>query len=280
MPEMDGIETLEAMKVMEDNLNKEVPVISLTANAVSGAKAEYQAHGFTDYLAKPVNGKELAKMLEFYIPAEKIKEAVNEDNVLEENSFVDTIPKDSFLFELKEIDLEEAVKNCAGADVLEKVVKDFIISIDSKADAIERFLQEEDIRNYTVYVHALKSSARLIGATGLSNMAAVLEQKGNEENLKAIQEQTPALLEKYRSYKKSLSAAVEKKNGLPEIQSEELEEAFQGIKELVEAYDFKTADSIIKQLEEYSIPESAQEKYNRVVQLLAAVDREKILEIL
>ena len=61
---------------------------------------------------------------------------------------------------------------------------------------------------------------------------------------------------------------------------EELEEAYQGIKELVEAYDFKTADSIIKQLEEYSIPASAQEKYNLLVQLLAAVDRDKILEIL
>lgn len=279
MPEMDGIETLEAMKVLEGNLNKEVPVISLTANAVSGAKAEYQAHGFSDYLAKPVNGTDLEKMLEKYLPSEKIQEADAESDE-QPTSYVDTIPKDSFLLKLKDIDLEEAIKNCAGADVLEKVVKDFLISIDAKVDAIERFLKEEDIRNYTVYVHALKSSARLIGAMELSNMAAVLEQKGNEENLPAIQEQTPALLEKYRSYKISLEAAIEKKSDLPEIQMEELEEAFQGIKELVEAYDFKTADSIIKQLEEYSIPASVQEKYSLLIQLMAAVDRDKILEIL
>lgn len=283
MPEMDGIQTLQAMKTLEGNLNSDVPVISLTANAVSGAKAEYQAHGFTDYLAKPVNGRELEKMLEYYLPPEKIVEATNETDNANDAWNEDTgsdygISKDSYLWELRDINLKEAVSNCGGAEVLEKVVKDFLISIDSKADAIENSLSEQDLRNYTVYVHALKSSARLIGAMELSKMAAELEEMGNKEDLKGIVDKTPSLLEKYRGYKESLSAALRTKEGLPQISSAQLQDAYMSIKELVEAYDFKTAESVMKMLEVYSIPKENQEEHDQLIKLMASLNREEILD--
>ena len=281
MPEMDGIETLESMRIMDDNLNIGVPVISLTANAVSGAKEEYRAHGFTDYLAKPVNGYELEKMLEHYLPPEKIL-SVSVKNAGDEyvSDFDNSIPQDSFLNKITGIDLDEGIKNSGGYEVLEKIIKDFLISIDSKSDAIENYLNEGDIRNYTVFVHALKSSARLIGATDLSLLAAKLEHAGNDENLNLINDETPVLLEKYRHLKEDLSAASEKKDDLPEIPLDELNEAFSGIRELVDAFDFKTADSIMEQLSEYRIPDSMREKYEKLTELLVNVDREEILKLL
>jgi signal transduction histidine kinase/ActR/RegA family two-component response regulator len=53
MPHMDGVETYRRMKTFE-HLNKETPVIMLTANAMSGAEDEYKAEGFAGYLSKPV----------------------------------------------------------------------------------------------------------------------------------------------------------------------------------------------------------------------------------
>ncbi len=282
MPEMDGIETYERMKVLTGNLNKTTPVIALTANAVSGAKQEYQSIGFNDYLAKPVNSYELEKMMEFYLPPEKI-ESVAIDNGFEK--YFDgelQIPEDSFLKNIKEVDLKEAVVNCGGADVLENVVKDFLISLDSKADAIENYLNEGDLRNYTVLVHALKSSARLIGAMQLSKMAANLEAEGNEGNLIALHELTPALLEKYRSYKENLKAALEEDDNSdkPEISEEELKRAFKDIRELAEAYNYDAIDYIISMLGDYSIPEDYKETVNKIKQLTVAVDRDGILELL
>ena len=277
MPNMDGIETFNAMKALEENQNKNIPVIALTANAVSGAKEEYVAHGFTDYLSKPINGLELEKMLEFYLPKEKILSvSIDRDSEDYEPSFSVKIPEDSFLNQLKDIDLTEAVNNCGGAEVLEKVVVDFYSSIDSKIEAIDGFLKEEDIRNYTVLVHALKSSARLIGATELSEMAAELEEFGNEEQIELIREKTPALLEKYGSYKESLSPCVQENKDLPEISIEELNGAYRDISELVEAYDFDTAESIMKMLEDYSIPEVARDKHEKLKKLMREVDRENI----
>ena len=63
MPGMDGIETLKAMRSLNNNLNESTPAISLTANAISGAKEMYLAKGFSDYMTKPIEGKKLEEMI-------------------------------------------------------------------------------------------------------------------------------------------------------------------------------------------------------------------------
>lgn len=272
MPEMDGLETLAAMKELKDNMSEGVPCIALTANALSGARQEYIAAGFDDYLAKPVNGKDLEKMLMHFLPDDKLQAGESADEERAENSL---------LTQLQGIDLQEALKNSGNSAILENVVQQFLISIDSKADAIEGYAREKDFRNYTVFVHALKSSARLIGALELSEMAASLEECGNNEDDVAIQERTPQLLDLYRSYKDKLAAAGGGQDeDLPEIPVEELISAFGDMKELIDAYDFDTADSIMEMLSQYSIPQEYKEKYGRVKELISAVDRDALLEIL
>ena len=68
MPELDGIETLHRMRSMGDIPCKDMPVIILTANAVTGAREEYLEEGFTDFLAKPIDSTHLEKMLCTYLP--------------------------------------------------------------------------------------------------------------------------------------------------------------------------------------------------------------------
>lgn len=72
MPGMDGVQTLEQMKAMPDSLNKDTPVIMLTANALTGMREEYLKLGFRDYLAKPIQGNRLEKLLIKYLPSEKV----------------------------------------------------------------------------------------------------------------------------------------------------------------------------------------------------------------
>ncbi len=283
MPEMDGIETLAAMKTLEGNLNQGVPCIALTANAGAGARDEYISLGFDDYLPKPVNGEHMEDMLREYLPKDKILEAADEPETADAEESEDAgSGEGDFLMQLQGIDLKEAEKNCGSRDILVDVVKEFLISIDTKSDNIEKFAADKDFRNYTVAVHALKSSARLVGAMELSGDAAYLEKCGNEENDAEIQEKTPALLELYRSYKEKFSAASESQDDsdLPEIPEDELLGAFSDMKELLEAYDFDTADGIMSMLSEYKVPDSYKDKYSRVKELMAAVDRDELIKIL
>ena len=67
MPEMDGIETFEAMKKLEGNKCAHTPVIMLTANAISGAKEEYINLGFNDFLSKPIIPESLESIVKKYL---------------------------------------------------------------------------------------------------------------------------------------------------------------------------------------------------------------------
>ena len=64
MPKMSGVETLQKLKEI-DGFN--IPVVALTANAITGMKEKYLADGFTDYLAKPIDKNELNNIISKYL---------------------------------------------------------------------------------------------------------------------------------------------------------------------------------------------------------------------
>ena len=72
MPGKDGVETFKEIKADKDNLNRETPIIMLTANAINGAKKEYLDIGFDDYLAKPIREYQLEAMIRKYISSDRI----------------------------------------------------------------------------------------------------------------------------------------------------------------------------------------------------------------
>ncbi len=64
MPEMDGIEAFHRIRDDESNINRETPVVALTANAIVGMRATYLDEGFTEYISKPIEQKELLGVIE------------------------------------------------------------------------------------------------------------------------------------------------------------------------------------------------------------------------
>lgn len=191
MPNMDGVETLLKMKEIYGADLNGVPVISLTANAVAGAREEYLEAGFIDYLTKPVMSDELEAMLLKYLPPEKITSASYTDNQEE-------IPIPEWLEKVNILDIKHGVEFCGGNQEYLDALKIFRVSISSRADEIEALYQAKDIRNYTIKVHALKSMTRTIGAMELSELAASLEEAGNNGDIASIEAGTGVLLTLYR----------------------------------------------------------------------------------
>ena len=64
MPKMNGKETFKKLK---ENPSFNIPVVILTANAISGMKEQYLAEGFNDYLAKPIEKPELNRVIKKYL---------------------------------------------------------------------------------------------------------------------------------------------------------------------------------------------------------------------
>ncbi len=287
MPNMDGIEMLRELKIHGTEVNKNTPCIVLTANAISGSRRAYMGIGFDDYLSKPIDTVLLESMLQKYIPKELILHP-NEEGyvVMEQQSDTTNLNNgdgDTLMLSLFGLNSVEALKNCGSTQLFSQSIKIFCDDIEEKSKQIEDCTANKEWKNFTVFVHALKSSARLIGAMELSATAAELERagdnakKGKEEAIAAINEKVPALLAQYRSYKEKLlplcrneteSVATPK----PIIERKVLEDALNALVEAASAFDFNMADSIIAQLDGYTMPADFTLGYNEIKAKIRAVD--------
>ncbi|MCR4806723.1 MAG: response regulator [Lachnospiraceae bacterium] len=73
MPEMNGIDTLEAIRAMKDPLVSSVPVVALTANVINGAREMFMEAGFDDFISKPLEIDRIEKSLKTLLPKEYVE---------------------------------------------------------------------------------------------------------------------------------------------------------------------------------------------------------------
>jgi FOG: CheY-like receiver len=275
MPDMDGIETLKAIRA--SGMSKEAPSVALTANAVSGAREKYLEAGFTDYLSKPVDGKKLERMIKNMLPAEKV-ETVEETIEPEDSSTKTAVHEEKngdSLERLKcidEIDEQAGLKNCGSEDGYISVLSVFHQTAKNKADEIEMLLRQGDMDQFTIKVHALKSSARIIGAMGLSELAAKLEDAGKNKDKAFIDDNTDMLLEKYRSLNDALSWLDSTDEEQPEISGSKLKEAYQTMAEIAGSYDYELMDGILTDLRGYRLSPPDRERISDIERMLTELD--------
>ena len=187
---------------------------------------------------------------------------------------------DEFIDKLKKIDIllpDEGIKNSGSVDIYKKAVSDFCDSGGAKADDIEMYYEKEDIRNYTIEVHALKSAARIIGAMKLSRLAEALEEAGNAEDKVRIRNATGELIKMYRNLIVSLEEARGDSEEKAIIDEESLKDALKSLREFAEVFDFDSIDFVMNELKKYSMPEAYREKYAKLKTLVAQVARDDIL---
>ncbi len=189
------------------------------------------------------------------------------------------------------LDHAAGLANCMTEEILEAAIQDFRDSLAEKPALIEKLLENGDIRGYVTEVHALKSSARLIGASELSKMAEELELAGDAGKEELLKEKTPALLELYLSYREKLAlpgadaasaggAPEAGQEALPELPPEQLEEAYTGIREFADAFDFDSALGILDMLADYALPEEERAREETLRRALRAGDRAEALRLL
>ena len=278
MPGMDGIETLQEMKKLPDNKCADSPVISLTANAVSGAREQYISAGFKDYLTKPINSSALENLLIKYLPPELVKiSAETVDETVDENS---TLP--DWLKNLDGIDSTAGVEHCGDVDSYLDALTVFANAVNSGADEIQNYFDSADWKNYTVKVHALKSSARVIGANELSERAKRLEDAGNAGYIDEIKKDTPELLKLYRTYAEKLSPLIKvevEDDSKPLIEPDALAEAYETLQEVAQTFDYDTLNFVIESLDEYRLPDTEREKFKSLKDASSKLDWEQIRKI-
>ena len=255
MPGMDGIETMAKIREKYPDL----PVYALTANAAAGGDDFYISKGFNGYLSKPIDSIALEKAIMRHLPDEIMMKPAAEDAVNE----VEKLPEEhAWLYEVDGIDVEQGIRHSGGVDSFITAIGLFYDTLEKNIKVLDDALRQDDIKMYTIKVHALKSSARIIGAEKLSVLAEKLESAGDIGDVKYIDEYNPALFEEYRSFKEKL-AKIHKDtdDGVkPAIPAEELESGIKALKELINAMDYEGVELVLQQLREYELPGEEAEK--------------------
>ena len=283
MPDMDGIETLR--NIRKSGMSKDAPAVALTANAVSGAREMYLEAGFEDYLSKPVDGEKLERMLLLdLLPDDKISDPDCDEETPGEHTYEHSEDKTAtdLLLKLKEvpdIDPQTGLKNCGSAEGYISVLSVFHQTASVKAAEIEDLYRNGDIENYTIKVHALKSSARIIGATLLSEMAKDLEDAGKRNDTAYIEDNTDRLLDMYHKLDTGLEWLDKKDEDLPQISEGALREAYQTIVEIAGSMDYGLMEDMLKELHGYSLPGPDAERIAKIERMLSQLDWEGIIQM-
>ena len=279
MPDMDGIETLKVLR-SECAKNIDTPVMILTANAVSGAREKYIAEGFSDYLTKPIDSAKLEATIAEYLPSEKLIKDFDVEEIKSEMVVRDSSIESQFakICKVEGIDTSSGIRATGSIDTYVSTAKIFATTGKNKHDQIKEYCDSQDIKNYTIQVHALKSNARLIGADFLSESAKYLEQMGNDGNIPQIKEKTDALLAEYERIYTSLSEIFVSEAGEKLITKEKFLELLNGLKAAVDNFDLDTADLTIEEIDKYKIEGDLVELLNQVKEAIADVDQERALD--
>ncbi len=266
MPGMDGIETVKRIREISPNL----PVYVLTANYSLG-EDYYKSKGFNGYLAKPIDSLTLEKTIMKHLP-EEMMEKPEAGDVVED---ITEIPEDMiWIYDTEGINADEGIKNSGGVSNYIFSLKLFLDTIDSNLKVIEDAYNSSNVRLYTIKVHALKSSARIIGAAELSELAARLESAGNREDTVYIEKNTYELLSIYRDFKNKLKRLNESNENDDKelISEEELRDAYDALYDVIPQMDYDAVEMIINQLNKYRLPDEDADKINELTRMLKSFD--------
>ena len=277
MPHKDGIETLAELKAMEDNPNTKTPVISLTANAISGAREEYIAAGFDDYLTKPVNSEKLEDMIMRYLPEELVHKVMVDESEHEPDQ---DLP--AFIKDISELDVNAGIEHFGRVSTYVEMLAAYSASSEQGAQEIETLWAQKDIKSLTIKVHAVKSPSRAIGALKLANLAQILENAGDIDDRETLKSGLGELVERYRALGQQLAPLLERPdaNTLPPISEEELQKAYTAISEFMQMFDFDNVCTVVKSLGDYNIPDSERSRCRALEEAVRTFDYDKIPDIL
>jgi PAS domain S-box-containing protein len=260
MPKMDGIEATQKIR----GLGYTAPIVALTANAIVGQSDIFLQNGFDAFIPKPIDVRQLNVLLKKFIrdkqPPEVIAAANRQKGAYAHDEGV-AVPISSKLAETFIKDASKSIKTLEG--------------IYEKRDAYD----DEDIRLYTINVHAMKSALLNVGEKELSELAFKLEQSGRAKDTAVMTSETPGFLDKLRATIERFTSKQEDDGKTADEDTGYLREKLLMIIQACEGYERKIAKDAIVELRQKEWSRATREMLGTMAENLLNGDFEEVANI-
>ena len=231
MPGMDGIETLNRLKQIPGFNTK---VVALTADAINGARERFLKAGFDEYISKPVDKKLFEEVIaefilartkenkfpkewfdmskginEIEIDSDTISNSENSSVAVSEssdNSSVNVVGNTDYLIK-NGIEYGRALELLGDREMYNETLNDFLTAIDEKLSNMEKYVEENNMEDYAILAHSLKSDSKYLGFAKLSEIALEHEMRGKnndssyiKSNFKILKNETLRIIDIVKKY--------------------------------------------------------------------------------
>ena len=272
MPELDGIETTQAIRSLGGKYAK-LTIIALTANVVSGAAELFRESGMNDFLGKPIEMSELNRVMTRYIPAEKQLGQTKPEETTEKQGGADLLKQ---LETIKGLDIKTALSQCNNNEVLFADILHSAASSVTLPRLIEAF-EKKDVRTYTIYAHGIRSALHNVGMDALGKEAYELEMAGKRGDAEYINAHHSEFISGYNEFSKAaLKITANRKNPRKSGSIDELKRRLTDLIDASSDMDYSRARRIIAPLSKNSYGEAIDTKIRTISDAVDSFEFDKV----
>ena len=197
MPVMNGLEATKNIRSEKSVVkNPKIPIIALTANAMTQDREKCLSVGMTDYIAKPFKPEDLKA---------KIEKILGKEKSIKHKS----APKKRTSIPSKYYDKKAIIERIDGdMDLFKQLIELFVKEVPLQINKIKQAIKKNDSESITLFSHTIKGSAYNIRAMELKQIAFDIEQAGKTNNINLAASKIAALESAYENLYSELSRVI------------------------------------------------------------------------
>ncbi|GHV53683.1 hypothetical protein FACS1894216_12150 [Synergistales bacterium] len=267
MPGMDGVKATQIIRATGGVQFKKLPIIALTANAVSGVKEMFLENGFDDFLSKPIEISKLNDIIKKWIPKERQMKITQER--IEENA---AEPEVKLIID--GVDTAKGISVCGSVSRYRATLEVYCRDAESRLKFFGSAPNGEETDAFAIQAHALKSASASIGADGLSKSAALLEKAAKERDADTIGEHVEAfgasLAAIVQNIRAALAGARKREGSADSVSDEEIISLLSELKKNIGAFvdgnsqNISVIDKIIERLNDMPLDARTREAVSKI----------------
>jgi len=159
MPEMDGIEAVKTLRFMQTG-SERLPIIMLTADATTDAINSSEDAGIDVYLTKPIESEKLLTTIASLSPKKLTTSKTRQ-------------PASKHTLDYEGLDKLASLSQ--NIDFMSNLIQGFLEDTEGLVNQIELAIGQENFSTVQDHSHAIKGSARSIGAVSLAQVASQIQ---------------------------------------------------------------------------------------------------------